>query len=766
MNRDVTPSIGGGTSGRHPDSSGRSDPAGLGLGGSGSGSGELSFAELIEPGTTVLVMSGPGDRDTGSAPDGDAPAARATGTGTTMTGTTTTGTTMTGPPTRGGGPSGPSTGGVAGGVAGGVVTGDARPRPVDPHADLLAHPDPELELPASGVPGTASLTDPQHGEPILISSLAVAGALTCWASAAPRPAWLATAALVPVSAWAVRPGRRGRMAGAGVLARALLVLAAALATTLTVPQLSGLAVIWVLAGAALYPMLLPRAAATVVTSLNVLALCVPAAVTLLRGDIATAGDPALLAGTVAAAAIVAGLGTGASYVRAALFDASLLAEQRNAVARTTRDELARVTSSDGLTQLPNRATLARRITQAMALGDVIGGQLALFVLEIDRFTAVTDTLGPAAGDEVLRQVARRLRAAMPAEDLVARIGCRRFAVLVDGVGPEGCTGMARRMTSLLEEPMTGAGRTVSISCSIGIAVAGAELGTCEDLLRAAEEAVGAAQRNGRTRWATYDHAMRAHARSQGTLEIELRQAVRDARIGTAFQPMLALGRAGIPDRLCGLEMVARWTREDGTAVPALRFVPLAEELGLAPVLGLQLLDQGLAALLRWHEAGLKVATLSLDVSCSQLEDADFARQVAGRLRGCGIEPNRLVAEIPAAGFVDTEQTRSTLAMLRSLGVGIAVDGFGRTGMSLTALRQLPVTAVKLDRALAGDLGVDDTLPSTMVGLCHALGMTCLADGIESQAQLDAARALGVDAVQGHLIGRPVAADDVLGALAR
>jgi diguanylate cyclase (GGDEF)-like protein len=425
-----------------------------------------------------------------------------------------------------------------------------------------------------------------------------------------------------------------------------------------------------------------------------------------------------------------------------------------------------MTSSDGLTSLPNRTNLLRRITQGLALGDVIGGPLALFVLEIDRFTVVTDTLGPAAGDEVLRQVARRLRAAMPEEDLVARIGARRFAVLVEGVGPEGCSGMARRMTALLEEPMTGAGRTVSITCSIGIAVANADLSTAEELIRAAEEAVGAAQRNSRTRWATYDQAMRAHARSQGTLEIELRQAVRDGRITAAFQPVLALGQGSTPDRVCGLELVARWTRDDGTAVPALRFAPIAEELGLAPVLGLQLLDQGLAALLRWHDAGLRVAALSLDVSLSQLEDPEFARNVAARLRGCAVEPNRLVIEVPTAGFVDTEQTRSTLAMLRSLGVGIVVDGFGRAGMSLTALRQLPVTAVKLDRALAADLGTDDTMPATMVSLCRMLGLRCLVDGIETQAQLDAARALGVDAVQGFLIGRPVADDDVLGALNR
>jgi diguanylate cyclase (GGDEF)-like protein len=747
MNRDVTPGIGDGTTGRHPEHTGQPDPAGLGT--PALSPTEPAFASLVQtPTPTLLVV---GDPDAGPEGPGLAGSRQhRIGAGTPPVADTTS----TAPAT----PTAPAT----------SLTGAPAPgRPLEDGgstADLLAHPGSDPETPA-GRSGTPFLADPQHGEPILLSSLAVAGALTCWASAAPRPAWIATAALVPLSAWAVRPGRPGRAATAGLLARALLVLAAALATTLTLPDLSGLAVVWVLGAAALYPVLLPREAATAVTSLGVLSLCTPVAVTLLRGDVAAAGDPALLATTVAAAVLAGGLGWGACYVRAALSDATLLAEQRHAAARSARDELVRVTCSDGLTSLPNRAALLRRAGQGLALGDVINGQLALFVLEIDRFATVTDTLGPAAGDEVLRQVARRLRAAMPAEDLVARIGSQRFAVLVEGVGPQGCTGMARRMTALLEEPMTGVGRTVSITCSIGIAVANADVSTPEDLVRAAEEAVGAAQRNGRTRWATYDQAMHAHSRSQGTLEIELRQAVRDGRISAAFQPVLALGQGGAPDRVCGLEMVARWTRDDGTAVPAVRFVPIAEDLGLAPVLGLQLLDQGLAALLRWHEAGLRVAALALDVTVSQLEDPEFARSVAARLRGCGVEPSRLVVEIPAAGFVDTEQTRSTLAMLRSLGVGIVVDGFGRTGMSLTALRQLPVTAVKLDRSLAADLGTVDTLTATMVSLCHSLGLRCLVDGIETLAQLDAARGLGVDAVQGYLIGRPGAADDLLGALA-
>jgi diguanylate cyclase (GGDEF)-like protein len=756
MNRDVTPGIGGGTNGRHPDSTGPSDLTDL----ERLASGELSFAELLQaPMATLLVVDDP---------DGHADVEKAaTVTSSAAISSAAASSAAAGSPAATDAPE--------------ILLADNPPAPAadtastrsitdkagatgpTASADLMAHP--ELELPAAGAPGTPFLADPQHGEPVLLSALAVAGALTCWASAAPRPAWIATAALVPLSAWAVHPGRPGRTTTLGVLVRALLVLAAALTTILTVPSLAGLAVLWVIAAAALYPVLLPRDAATVLTSLGVLGLCLPAAATLLRGDVAGAGDPAMIAGTVAGAVIVGGLGIGAAYLRAALADAALLAEQRHAAARTARDELVRVTSNDGLTSLPNRATLLRRTTQGLGRNDVIGGQLALFVLEIDRFTAVTDTLGPAAADEVLRQVARRLRAAMPAEDLVARIGSRRFAVLVEGVGPEGCTGMARRMTALLEEPMTGVGRTVSITCSIGIAVAGPDLMTAEDLLRAADDAVEAAQRNGRTRWATFDQAMRAHARSQGTLEIELRQAVRDGGIGVAFQPVLALGQGGAPDRLCGLELVARWNRDDGTAVPSLRFLPIAEELGLTPVLGLQLLDQGLAALLRWREAGMRVAALSLDVSCRQLEDPDFARSVAARLRGCGVEPHRLVIEIPAASFVDTEQTRNSLAMLRSLGVGIVVDGFGRAGMSLTALRQLPVTAVKLDRTLAADLGGDDTLPATMVSLCRSLGLRCLVDGVETQAQLDGARALGVDAVQGYLIGRPVAAEDVLGALA-
>lgn len=598
---------------------------------------------------------------------------------------------------------------------------------------------------------------PQRGEPLLLASMAVAATLTCWSTGAGRQGWVATATLVLLAAWSLRRDRTG--AGISVAARALGVEVTALVTTLAVPGTATLALACVVGVAAFYPVLLSRRPAAVVTSGAVVTVCLPILGRLLAGDVEVAGDPGAM-GRLTAGAVIAGLGLAARHLRDALAEAEVLAEQRRALARTARNELVRLTSSDELTGLPNRPRLLRRITQAMARSDVIGGQVALFVLEVDRFTAVTDTLGAAAGDEVLRQVARRLRASMPAEDLVARIGSRRFAVLVEGVGPEGCTGMARRMAALLEEPMTGGGRTVSITCSIGIAVAGPDLDSAEDLLGAAAEAVQAALRSGRARWATYDHAMRAHTRLQGTLEIELRQAMLDRTLTVAYQPIVALGRPGRPDLVEGLEALARWTRDDGSAVPPLRFVPVAEEIGLGRALALQVLDQGLTTLRELLADAAGPRWLSVNLGPSQLDDPDFARIVAERLALHELTPAHLVIDVPASSFVDTEQTRSTLGMLRSLGVRVAVDDFGRTGMSLAALRQLPVTEVKLDRQLTAELGNDDTVPAAVVALTSALGMRCVAEGIETQPQLDAARALGVDAVQGFLIARPATAVDL------
>jgi diguanylate cyclase (GGDEF)-like protein len=396
---------------------------------------------------------------------------------------------------------------------------------------------------------------------------------------------------------------------------------------------------------------------------------------------------------------------------------------------------------------------------------MVGGRVAAFVIELDRFTAVVDTLGSHGGDDVLRQLARRLRAATSAEDLVARIGPKTFAVLIEGVGPEGCTGMARRLIALLEEPIRYSQRTIVVTCSIGMAQTDDSVNIPEELLRGAETALAAAQRNGRARWASYSKAMRAQSLSRGQLEMELREAVQSGKITAAYEPILGLTPEGTDDVVVGVEVVPQWTRAGGAAVPAHVFMPLAEEIGLGRTLGLSLLDSGLGAFGSWHRTGLTVDRLHLNISQSQLDDPGFARTVRNHLEAATVRAEQLVLEISATDYIDTDQAPLTLAQLHSLGCLIAADGFGRDGLALTALKTMPIGMVKLHHQVTADLvaGVrssDGDIPSSIVEVCHRLNLTVVADGVQTQDQLRAARDLKVQAAQGQHIARASSAKDV------
>jgi EAL domain-containing protein (putative c-di-GMP-specific phosphodiesterase class I) len=225
-------------------------------------------------------------------------------------------------------------------------------------------------------------------------------------------------------------------------------------------------------------------------------------------------------------------------------------------------------------------------------------------------------------------------------------------------------------------------------------------------------------------------------------------------VSVALQPIIALGTLPRHDRVVAFEALARWTRADGTSVPPSRFVPAARRSGLADALGATVLVQGLDAL-RERRTTDPAVGLSVNVAPEQLTGPGVAATILRSLETAGVEPSALTVEVPAAtAFEDAAVARAVLGALRDAGVGVVLDNFGAAGLSISALRELPLTGVKLDRSLTADLGVDDRLVVATVRLTTRLGLTCTAVGVQTQTQLDAARSLGIDAVQGHLLGRP------------
>lgn len=580
-----------------------------------------------------------------------------------------------------------------------------------------------------------------------------------------------------------------------ILRGAVLLSTAAAMASLT-PSRAPVALVWVLAVAASYPFLLPRAAGRGVVSAAMTALAVPLLAqaarsgavdpvgTLLGGTSGTgaAGSPASTLTLLGGMAVVASLGSAAAATRSTLRATAHLAIRRTRDAEQASAALDRAATRDDLTGLPNRATLLREAMLELARADVSGGQVGMLVIGLGRIGlgrtgSLREGIGTEAEDEVVRQIGRRLRAARPAGETVARVGEHRFAVMIPGMAADGGAAAARRLAALIEEPVSAGDRLITVTGSIGIAVSGAGLDTAEELVRSAEEAMRSAERGGRTPWAVFDRAMRAHSESQAVLEVQLREAIEQGTIGAAFQVMVPADAVDGPYRPVAVEALARWTRPDGTAVTPQRFLPMAEELGLGGDLGMLVLDRALTAWERWRTesgdsasgdtsgngsgngaGGLRV---SVNAGPSQLLDPEFAHQVSARLGARGIPPEALMVEISASGYRDGEQARTNLGMLRSLGVEIALDDFGRDGTSLATLRQLPIGTVKLDHRLSVDLGRSDAVVRAVVAMCHELGMRVVAEGIETRTQLEAAQRLGVDAVQGFLIGVPGRAEDAL-----
>jgi EAL domain-containing protein (putative c-di-GMP-specific phosphodiesterase class I) len=238
---------------------------------------------------------------------------------------------------------------------------------------------------------------------------------------------------------------------------------------------------------------------------------------------------------------------------------------------------------------------------------------------------------------------------------------------------------------------------------------------------------------------------------------ELWSALGAGAVRVALQPIVALGTLPRHDRVVALEALARWTRSDGVAVPPARFVTAARRAGLADLLGATVLAQGLDALVVRRQTTGTALSVAVNVAPEQLAGPVPAAAVLQALHTRGLAPAALVVELPASAPPQDALAVATLHDLREAGVGVVLDNFGTPGLSLAALRDLPLTGVKLDRSLVADLGTDDRLVLATLRLATRLGLTCTAVGIERPEQLEAARALGIDAVQGHLLGRPEAA---------
>ncbi len=448
-------------------------------------------------------------------------------------------------------------------------------------------------------------------------------------------------------------------------------------------------------------------------------------------------------------------------------DARNTALQRQRAAETAECELHHATTHDPLTGLPNRTSLDLFID--VALHERTGepdDEVALLLLDLDRFKNVNETLGHLAGDRLLREVAERLTGAMAPGQRAVRLGGDEFAVVCSPSSLQEAEAAGQRLVQLFDQPVDLNGAPYRIGLSVGVAVSGNSIGTRGDLLRSADAAMYAAKRSGRGRSVSFDAAMSEDVAANLAVEQQLRDAIRrggllerelhpDA-VTAVFQPVVDL-RTG---RVVAAEALARWEL-DGRPVSPLRFVPLAEELGLGPQLATVIARQSLRALAAWHADGLtEVTSVAVNISAADLLTPGLPERLAGLVAAAGLQPGALTLEITERDVVDdVEKTRAALQQLRAYGITVAVDDFGTGFSSLAYLARLPLQVLKIDREFVAQLDLDDTIARTVVQLARSFGMECIAEGIETPQQLETLFELGVQAGQGWHLGRPADAGD-------
>lgn len=419
--------------------------------------------------------------------------------------------------------------------------------------------------------------------------------------------------------------------------------------------------------------------------------------------------------------------------------------------RAADARIAHMARHDSLTDLPNRVEFDKQLTQALSRS---GGRrrLAVLCLDLDRFKAVNDTLGHAAGDALLIQVTKRLLANVPADrSLVARIGGDEFVLFVAGAGPEEASVLASKLIESAGATYVVEGQAVHIGMSVGIALAPRDGTDPAGLVRTADMALYRAKDEGRGTFRFFDAEMGVRIEERRKLEMELRRALVEGHFQLHFQPLVDVESG----RIVAAEALVRWQADDGRLIPPDEFIPLAEEIGLIVPLGQWILQHACRVAATWPDH----VRLAVNLSPLQFRHPGLVDMVTSALISAGMNPNRLELEITEGVLMQNDPATVTmLHQLKALGVRIALDDFGTGYSSLSYLRSFPFDKIKIDRSFVADMesrADAAAIVRAVASLGTSLGMTTTAEGIETQAQLDRLRADGCTQVQGFLLSRPL-----------
>ncbi|MBV8840619.1 MAG: EAL domain-containing protein [Alphaproteobacteria bacterium] len=447
-------------------------------------------------------------------------------------------------------------------------------------------------------------------------------------------------------------------------------------------------------------------------------------------------------------------GRSVQIINQPLADGGWVATHEDITARKHAEEKIRhLAHCDALTDLPNRSRFREYLEQQLQWV-ARGSRLAVLYLDLDHFKTINDTLGHPVGDELLYEVACRLKACLRGTDIVARLGGDEFAIIQTAIeGPRDVVQLATRILHKLREPFDLGGHHIATDTSIGIALAPDDGTEPDHLLRNADLALYGAKENGRGTYHFFEAEMDARAKARRQLEFDLRQSIMVGAFELRFQPIVAVEE----DVVLGCEALVRWNHPARGLISPAEFIPLAEETGLINQLGEWVLSAACAEAVRWPQS-VKVA---INVSPVQFRNKGFGLSVVKALNESGLTADRLELEITEAVLIQDDEALKTLHELRSLGVRIALDDFGTGYSSLSYLQRFPFDKIKIDRCFIKDLAEDEgsrAIVRAVIGIARSRRMVATAEGVETAQQRAALRKLGCHELQGYLFSKPVDAE--------
>ncbi len=425
--------------------------------------------------------------------------------------------------------------------------------------------------------------------------------------------------------------------------------------------------------------------------------------------------------------------------------------------KEAEEQLAYLAHHDSLTGLPNRIRFDQRLQEAHVNSDP-GDGFALCFIDLDRFKLINDSLGHGAGDIVLVEVARRLRTVCRGSDTLARLAGDEFVMLLEGAGNgEAAAGVAARVLEVLARPFSVSGRDIDVGASLGLALYpddGSDVGT---LLRNADAAMYAAKAGGRNTFRFYDEAMNRRAMQRLALETDLRRALVRSQLELFYQPQIGAADAC----LTGVEALLRWRHPERGLVSPAEFISVAEELGIIAEMGEWALQEAARQMVDWRRRGIAVPRTAVNLSPRQFHDPDLGTRLERILAAAGADSGWIELEITeSAAMQDPARAVQVLHRLRERGLQVALDDFGTGHSSLAMLRTLPLNVLKLDRSFVQHLPASETdaaVAGAVVTLARRLGLSVVAEGVETGAQREFLAGLGCDVLQGFLFARPMPA---------